>query len=139
MVDNGLGLRLCTRDTVIAGRPTLLGTDSVGFDFAEARFPVDAKRAVFASFDVAPYFDELDAIAFFAAGDTSRTISLLGNVEYRLVYVVTSGVSRLMPALRYVPPEYEGRYDAGEVIEPKRGIVFVSVVAAVDISSRDEY
>lgn len=138
-LDNGLGLRLRARDTVIAGRPSLDGVRSTVFDLVDERFPVDAKRDDFTvfSFVVAPYFDP---IAFFAAGDTSRTVSLLGNVEYRLVYDVTSGASLLMPALRYVPPEYDGRYDAGEVIKPKRGIDFASDVgAAFEISSLDEY
>lgn len=144
MFDKGLGFRLCGRDTVIAGRPTLSDVGSTDFDLAEVRFPVDAKRVDFVlSFDGAPYFDEFVAIVFFTAGDTSRTVSLLGNVEYRLVYVDTIGVSRLMPALRYVPPEYDGRYDAGEVIEPKRGVIdFTSDTAeaeAVEISSLDEY
>lgn len=138
--DNGLGLRLCDRDTVIVGRPTLGA--SIAFGLVDARFPVDAKRVDLAlSFGDAPYLDEFVTMPFFAAGDTSRTVSLLGNVEYRLVYDDTAGVSRLMPALRYVPPEYDGRYDAGEEIVPKRGVCsgFTSDVAAFEISSLDEY
>lgn len=44
-----------------------------------------------------------------------------------------------MPELRYVPPVYDGRYDDGEVIEPKRANGLASNAAAVDISSLDEY
>lgn len=54
----------------------------------------------------------------------------LGGVEVVVPYLLTygelvlvvvdgaAGASRLM--LRYVPPEYDGRYAAGEANEPKR-------------------
>lgn len=79
-LDSGLGLRLCVRDTIIAGRPSLDGVGSTAFDLVDERFPVEAKRVdlTLLSFVVGPYFG---AAAFFAAGDSSRTVSLLGNVE----------------------------------------------------------
>lgn len=50
-----------------------------------------------------------------------------------LVDDATTGVSRF--ALRYVPPEYDGLYDEGDVSVPKRGVALVESV----MSSRDEY
>lgn len=47
----------------------------------------------------------------------------------------TKGVSRF--ALRYVPPEYDGLYDEGDVSVPKRGVALAESV--VVMSSRDEY
>lgn len=47
-------------------------------------------------------------------------------------------VSRLMPILRYVPPEYDGRKDDGDDNDPKRGAAFESDVL-LNTSSRDEY
>lgn len=45
-------------------------------------------------------------------------------------------MSRL--TLRYVPPEYEGRNDDGDEIDPKRGDAFDSDELLIT-SSRDEY
>lgn len=42
---------------------------------------MDAKRVVFAL--LVSYFGEM--VFFATAGDTSRTVSFVGNVEYRLV------------------------------------------------------
>lgn len=47
----------------------------------------------------------------------------------------TTGVSRF--ALRYVPPEYDGLYDEGDVSVPKRGVALAESVLVM--SSRDEY
>lgn len=47
-------------------------------------------------------------------------------------------MSRLIPRLRYVPPEYEGRYDDGDAREPNRGVAFDSD-ELLKTSSRDEY
>lgn len=47
----------------------------------------------------------------------------------------TTGVSRF--ALRYVPPEYDGLYDEGDVSVPNRGVALAESVLVM--SSRDEY
>lgn len=47
----------------------------------------------------------------------------------------TTGVSRF--ALRYVPPEYDGLYDEGDVSVPKRGVALAESLLVT--SSRDEY
>lgn len=43
-----------------------------------------------------------------------------------------------MPILRYVPPEYDGRNDDGDDIDPNRGVGLESDVL-LNTSSRDEY
>lgn len=150
----GLGSRLRILDMLIAERLSDRGSFALGFT---ERLPVDEYLD-----DVPMLFDEsLDDISlldpyfklvngFFDCVDSFSFASLVDvdedvvgddvdaplSDEYRPVYVETVGTgSRFKPALRYVPPEYDGLYDAGDDMVPKRGLDFASAVT----SSRDEY
>lgn len=89
-----------------------------------------------------PYLDAVGAVDFFKLV-ASLFLSSFGAVTvlYLEVYVGVAGVdvfaSRLI-ALRYVPPEYDGRYEDGDEIEPKRGVDLLSD-NEYETSSRDEY
>lgn len=80
--------------------------------------------------------------AFFGSLSFGGSLVELAALDNEDVYLLTYGVdvvlvvggSRLM--LRYVPPEYEGRYVDGEVSEPNRVLDFRSGLV---MSSRDEY
>lgn len=86
-----------------------------------------------------PYLLITGFFASLSLDESLAGLAALANVEvYLLTYgvgvVLAAGGSRLM--LRYVPPEYDGRYVDGEVSEPNRVLDFRSGLV---ISSRDEY
>lgn len=87
--------------------------------------------------------DAVTTVDFFNELDVSLILSSLAapSVVYLLVRLgvaddVDVFASRLI-ALRYVPPEYDGRYDDGDDIEPKRGDLLSD--SENGTSSRDEY
>lgn len=140
-VGPGLGSLLLMPEILIVGRRSI---SFVIFGLTAFRLVVDpVYRFVEVSGEtlglVAPY---LLITGFFESLSLAGSLVVLAALVSEDVYLLTYGVavelaaggSRLM--LRYVPPEYEGRYVDGDVSDPNLVLVFRSGLV---ISSRDEY